>query len=306
MATSVYQTIGDIAQAVLTDAKETTDTIRVNQMIRWLNEGQEKIIMRKKKEWLDKTYYVQTVAPVTSSATVTLNSLQITAQNGSVTLPSYTRNLYVKVSGFEEVLPVSSITGQIIQLSAPFLGTTSTSASIQVFESGLYLNANVKDVYQVTHSYQTNPLQPLGPEEFFALQAKDPARLDYPTHYTVYTDNDSGQPLLKVWPSPSRAITLKINVQEHLTEMTSINDVPQIPAQHRGALLYNYGMYKIYAFHRKDEYAKFYKDEFEVNLMALDAEFSPTADQPTMEILYKKPTRGRFFGRVFDRRLRDT
>jgi hypothetical protein len=305
MANSVYETVGDIAQAVLTDAKETTDTIRVAQMIRWLNEGQEKIIMRKKKEWLDKTYYVQTVASVDSSATVTLNSLQITAQDATITLPSYQRNLYVKVSGFQEILPVSSITGLIIQLSTPFLGTSSTSASIQMFESGVYLNSNVKDVYQVTHAYQTNPLQPLGPQEFFALQAVDPGRLDYPTHYTVYTTNSSDQPLLKLWPSPNRAITLKVDVQEDLAEMTTIASVPQIPAQHRGALLYNYGMWKLYAFHRNDAYAASYKTEFETNMAALDGEFSPTADQPTMAIQYKRPGRGRFFGRTFDRRLRD-
>lgn len=304
MPSSTYQTVGDILSAVFRDTKESSTTLNIQaQCLRWVNEGMEQIHLRKKRAWVDEILRVQTSSAAQRTFSITNGGLVATASSG--TLPSASLDLYFKTSGFNEVYQVSSITGSVVTLANPYLGESNTATGAVVFQGSIVINSEVEKVLQVTHAFQAEPLQQLGPLEFFTLQSRDPARTDYATHFTVYDPTDSGVQRLWLYPAPQKAYTLNMHVQKYIPELTGISDEPRLPIQYRQAL-YHYVIYKMFLWHRNDPQAGAALSNFNTWLAKIDNDFKPTDDYPTLLVNYARPVRRVLYGgKVFDKRLRD-
>lgn len=305
MPTSTYQTVADILSAVFKDAKESSTTLNLSSMgLRWVNEAIEQVMLRKKRPWIDENYQFQTTSKYTpTSLTVTSGGLAVTAVGG--TPPSDSLDLYLKVNGFNEVYKVSDITGYSITLEKPYLGTSSTAATGYIFQGSFVLDAEIETVHQVSHAFNAEPLQALGPLDFFTLQARDPGNTDYPTHWCLFDDTNDGTRRIFMYPAPHTAITLNLQVKKYVPELTSLTDEPRFPIRYR-QILYWYALYKLYSFHRNDSKAGEALTNFNSWMMRIDNDFQASQDTPELRVNYARPRRRILYGKTFDTRYRDS
>lgn len=311
-AVTAFHTVGDIIGAVIRDAKESSTTLGlVDQLIRYCNEGQEQIYLRKKRWFSLGKKYVETVAVFTPSSGLSVASGSVNVTFLSGTAPNSSGNhLYLKVNGNEEVYPITcSATSSLGTLAYGYHGETSTSATGFVYQEGFQLASEIEAVYQVTHGLLHCPLQQLGPEEFYGLTAKDPSMYGTPEFYTVYdveTSAGEWKQSFHYYPSSNEVITLNLFTREQLqAELTLVTDTPSLPFQYRQAL-YHYTMMKLYDFHRNDSQKAFYAQSFQNYLDKIDAEFYPTQDVARLVVKYARPNRRTLYGRYFDSRMRES
>lgn len=301
MATSPYQTLGNIRGAVVNDAKEQSSAALVTQINRWINEGYEQIILRKKRDWLDTQFTVQVNSAVEAVATVTLNSQTVTFETGTTFASGIERQFYN--TGFNEVYNVSSATLNVVTLSNPYKGETNTAANGIVFQPHIILDSSIRHIYQVYHQYSDQPLIEVGPQMMRQIQERDGPQLEYARYCTIFGQNSTGSRRLVIYPYPSAAYTIYIDANTFITPLSGDSSEPIIPMQHR-QILYHFAMYKLFSYHRNDAKAGEYLSNFNTMLAKLDGESRVELDFPKLMVSYPKGKR-RSFVPGFDRRLRD-
>lgn len=307
MATSSYQTVGDIAAAVFRDTKESSNTLGiVDQVIRWCDEAQQQILSSKRRQWLEEQYQYQTIDKFQPTASISVTEASTSVNLGSGSPPAASLALMLKITGWNEVYNVDTISGLIATLSKPYLGETNSSAAGYIFQNSIALDAAIESVYQVRHAFQSSPLQALGPDDFFALQSTEPSRVGYATHYTLYEESDTGIKRMFFYPASDTAYTITVAAKKYVTELTALTQEPQLPLQFRQAI-YWYAKFKMFEWHRNDAQMSLCSQAFNNWLMKINAEFQTTTQYPTLVVRYARPTRGPLFGlRGFDERLRDS
>ena len=306
MPTSTYQTVADILSAMFKNAKESSTTLNLQTMgIQWVNEAIEQVMLRKKRPWIDENYQFQTTAKFTPTTfTVSSGGLAVVAVTTG-TLPATGLDLYLKINGFDEVYNVDSIAGVTATLEKPYLGDSSTAATGFIFQGSFVLDEEIETVHQVSHAYQREPLQALGPLDFFALQARDPSNTDYPTHWCLFDDSTDGTRRIFMYPAPHSAITMNLQVKKYVPEVTLLTDEPRFPIRYRQTLMW-YCLYKLFSFHRNKEKADEAMANFGSWLMRIDNDFQQSQDVPELRVNYARPSRRMLYGRPFDKRYRDS
>lgn len=280
MANSVYKTLGDIRLAVLQDFKESTNSTIVSYVDRWINQGQEEIIFRHKRDFLNQTFTFDMQADVELTGTVTNAGVSITYSSGTLPVSNTLREYSVKVAGHEEVYKVSSYNSSTITLANTYKGTSSTSASITFFQSALYIDEDIRSVHKVYHDYYSMPVENKGPEDLNDIMRVDPANLNYASYWTLYAYNSGySQRRLVVYPYPDVAYTLKMDANRFIPELTNATDEPLIPLQHR-QLLYHYAKRELAKFHGDMTAFQIADADFARWLAGFDGEFMPERDLP--------------------------
>lgn len=301
MATTPYQTLGNIRGAVVNDAKEKSSAALVTQVNRWINEGYEQIILRKKREWLDTQFTIQLNSAVEAVASVTNTSPVVTFVTGSTFASGVELQFYNK--GFNEVYNVQSATLNVVTLSNPYLGEDNTAANGVVYQPHIILDSSIRHIYQVYHQWSDKPLIEVGPQVMRQIQEQSGPQLDYARYCTIFGQNSSGSRRMVIYPYPDTAYTLYIDANTYVTPLSADSDQPIIPMQHR-QILYHFAMYKLFSYHRNDTKAGESLTNFNTMLTKIDGETRAENDFPQIQVSYPKGTR-RSFVPGFDRRLRD-
>lgn len=301
MASSPYQTLGDIREAVIKDAKESTGSTFVALVNRWINEGLEQVVFRKKRDWLDTRYTYQVNAAVEEDCSVVENSVTVTFETGTTFFTGVERQFHSKA--YNEVYDVASSTLNVVTLSKPYLGDSSTSATGVVFQPHILLSDDIRQVYQVYHQHDAQPLVELGPQQMRDLQASSGVQLGFAKYYSIFGES-SGQRRLVLYPYPEEAYTLYIDVNTFATELTSADDEPQLPIQYR-QILYWYGLYKLWLYHRNSEQAANALNNFNSMLARIDGEMRAEIEFPQISNSYVRSRRRTRFKAPFDKRLRE-
>ncbi len=304
MATSVYATFNDLYTAVLTDAKENTASSNVVENVkRWLNQGQEVVNFRKKRSYLDKRFLLSMSGKVESSYTMTEGS-SIAVHTGTATLLSSSLDLGFKISGFEENYEVSSVSGTTVVLTTTYKGNDASAATGVMFQRSIVLDPAISEVYQVWHDYFRQPLTALGPMKMRENQLFYPEQYDYATAWAIFgQDNTVEARRLVLWPYPSVDYTVYLDTNVFVDELVLPTDEPIIPLQYR-QILYWYALAQLWAFHRNTERKDDAINNFNVWLAKLDGLNEVSEDLPRMIIDYRRPSRAPI-GNAFDRRYRE-
>lgn len=305
MATSVYETFGDIYESVINDAKESTTTIAVVTLVkRWINEGYEIVNFRKRREYLDKKFTVTMHGKVESDFTVTEGASSV-VHTGSATLLAGTLELGLKVAGFSEIYEVSSISSNTIYLGQTFKGDSSTQATAVLFERSVLVDASVSEIYDVYHDYYAGPLRNIGPQRMRQQILYSPDQYAKATDWAFQGQSDSTEARrLIVWPYPDEDYTLYYDANIYADELVNASDEPRLPAQHRQAL-YWYALAKLFGtYHRNAQRELVCMETFKGWLAKMDGKDEVSADYPRMVIDYRRPRRW-LRGRAFDSRLRE-
>lgn len=301
MPSTPYQTLGQIRVAVVNDAKEQTSANLVTQINRWINEGYEQVVLRKKREWLDTQFVVQLNSAVQGVASVTQNSQLMTFEAGT-TFPSGVE-LIAYNNGFNEVYNVQSATLNVVTLSNDYLGSDNTAANCVVVQPQLILNSNIRHIYQVYHQWSSQPLTEIGPQQMRELQESGGPQLDYAQYCTIFGQDSTGARRLVIYPYPNSAYTLYIDANTYITPLTADGDEPIMPMQHR-QILYHFAMYKLFSFHRNDPKAAEHLGNFNTMLTKIDGESRAEIEFPQLQVRYRRARRRNFFP-GFDTRLRE-
>ncbi len=304
MANSPYKTLSNIRTAIINDAKEASSTALITQVNRWVNEGYEQVILRKKREWLDKQFVVQMASSTQAVATVTQNSATVTFEAGTVFPTGMNRDLGFYATGFSEIYNVSSASTPTVTLSNNYLGSTNTAANGILYQNAIYLDSSIRHVYQVYTQWSNNPLIDVGPQQFREIQESCGPNLDYPLYCTIFGQDDTtGSRRMLVYPYPNQPYTLYIDANVYVTPLSADSDEPIIPMQHR-QLLYHFGLYKLFSYHRNDAKASEYFNNFNNMLLKIDGEARAELDFPQIRVVYPRGRRSGFIP-TFDKRLRD-
>lgn len=282
MPSSPYQTLGDIRNAVLRDFKESTATQIVSLVDRWINQGQEEVIFRHKRDFLNQTYTFDMQGSVDiGDAVVTSGGVSITYTSTN-TLPTINtlREYSVQVASNEEIYKVSSYTSTSITLANTFKGDSSTSASLVFFQSAFFIDENIRSVHKVYHDYNSSPMMDKGPGDLNDIMRPDPARCDYALFWSLFNHNSSHNlRRLVVYPFPSNDYTLKMDANIFIPELVDTDDEPIIPLQHR-QLLYHYAKRSLAMYHGDQMATQIADADFQRWLAGFDAEFFPARDLP--------------------------
>lgn len=301
MATTPYQNLGNLRVAIVNDAKQVSSAALVTQINRWINEGYEQVILRKKREWLDQKYPYQLNSSVTAVSTVTFNSQTVTCETGTTFASGVELQLYNP--GFEEVYDVSSTTLNVVTLATPYKGDTNTAANCIVVQPHILLSNNIRHIYQVYHQYSNSPLIEVGPQQMREIQERLGPDQDYARYCTIFGQNSSGQRRLVIYPYPLQSYTLYVDANNYITPLSADGDEPVIPMQQR-QILYHFGMYKIFSWARNDAKAAESLNNFNTMLSKIDGEARAELDYPQLQVRYPRGQRPGF-GFGFDKRLRD-
>lgn len=285
MASSPYKTLGNIVSAVCRDFKEATNSIIVGQIQRWSNEAVENWALRRKRDFLNKTFHIQLEAQVSSSYNISSGSVTV-IKTGSATLPLGSANDHkFKNQGFQEVYDVASFTSTTITLASPYKGASNTAASGVFFQSSVFIDESIRSIYRVYHDYFTWPVEQKGAEDFRQAVQVTPDRTDYCSIWTMYgmdLNSGSDQRRMSVFPFPKLNYTLHVDANLYVPQLSNLTDEPPIPLQHR-QLIYWYNMAKMAAYHGDDNAEAKYENNYNVWLNKIDAEFAPEEQYPQIQ-----------------------
>lgn len=304
MPTSPYQTLGQIRSAVINDSKEASTANMVMQVNRWINEGYEQVILRKKRDWLDTSFTVQVASSTQAVCSVTNASQAVTFETASLSAYSTAVEMQFYSNGFNEVYNVSTWNSSTLTLANPYLGTTNSSTSGVFFQPGFFLDSSVRTIYQIYHQWNPRPLIEVGPQEMRFIQERYGPQTDYAIYCTIFGQNSSGQKRVILYPYPQTAYTLYIDANTYITPLSADADEPIIPMQHR-QILYHFGMYKIFSYHRNDAKAGEALQNFNTMLAKLDGESKANQDFPQLQVRYPRGVRRNFTLNTFDTRYRE-
>lgn len=301
-ANSPYKTLSDIRLAIIKDAKESTSTTFVSLVDRWINEGHEQVTLRKKRDWLDKQFVVQMNGDTQATCTVTNGSPTVTFTPGT-TFPSGVE-LQFNSPTYSEVYNVLSTASNVVTLEKPFLGSTNTAASGIVFQPSVILDGDIRAVYQMYTQHRGQPLTDVGPQQMRAIQEAGKVTLDYPQYFTLFGQDADGDRRALVYPYPSEDYTLYIDANTYVPVLSAATDEPVIPMQYR-QILYHYGLYKLFLYHRNDQKAADAYSAFSGMLARIDGEMRAELDFPQIVPVFPRRTRRGFVGKFFDPNMRD-
>lgn len=285
---SPYKTFVDLYKSALIDMKQQTSASMVELSKRWINEGLEQIVMRKKRDYLNKTYRYVIEASVTDGEYLVTNGSTAVVKNGGTTaLPiSSTQEHKFYVLGNDEVYDVASFTSSSITLASAYTGSTNTSANGVFMQSSITLDDNIRTVHKVYHDHVgATILLPKGPEDFQDFVQTNPQYLNYMIYWTLYglsnqsvsTNPDSR--VLKFYPYPDQSYTLNIEANIYMPLLVEDTDEPLMPVQHRQSI-YWYGIMKLGQFLQDQAMIEFGTSNFNSWLDRIDGEFMPAKDQP--------------------------
>lgn len=303
MASSPYQTLGNIRSAVVNDAKEQSSAGMVTQINRWINEGYEQVILRKKREWLDTQFTIQTMSATQAVCTVTNGSQTVTFETATLGAYSSALEMQFYTTGFNEVYNVTSWTGSTVTLSNPFLGETNTSSMGVFVQQAYILNSSIRSIYQIYHQWNSEPLTDIGPQRMRDIQEAYGPYLNYAQYCTIFGQNSSGDRRLVLFPYPFTAYTLYVDANTYVTPLSGDSSEPVIPMQHR-QILYHFALYKLFSYQRNDAKAAEYLANFNTMLSKIDGEARAELDFPQLQVRYHRGKRRTWFG-GFDSRLRE-
>lgn len=283
---SPYKTFSNLYTSILQDFKEQTNTTMVTLAKRWINEAQENVIMRKKRDYLNKTYHYKLEAEVETAFTVTSGSTTVT-KTGTATLPTTsTQEHKFKVEGFSEVYDVSSFTSTTITLASAYAGTTATGVTCHFFQSSILLDTDIRSVHKVYHDRNGGQtLLNKGAEDLRDIIQNDPARQDYAQYWTgfgydnITVTTGSDKKRIIVYPFPTTTYTIHVDANVYIPTMSETTDEPLIPVQYR-QILYWYGIMKLGQFHQDQDMINLGMSNFSEWLNRLDGELMPERDLP--------------------------
>lgn len=285
---SPYKTFVDLYSNVLRDMKEQTSASMVELSKRWINEGLEQVIMRKKRDYLNKTYhYVLEAAVSDGEYVVTQGSTTVTKIGGTTALPiSSTEEHKFFVTGTPEVYDVASFTSSSITLASAFTGSDNTSASGVFMQSAITLSDDIRTVHKVYHDHAgAIILLAKGPEDFQDLVQTNPQYQNWMQYWTLYgisnqsVSTNPDKRILKFYPYPDQTYTVNVEANIYIPLLVNDDDEPLIPVQHR-QILYWYGILKLSQFHQDQAMLEFGTANFNSWLERIDGEFVPNTDKP--------------------------
>lgn len=292
MATdSPYKTFQNIYEAVLLDFKENTSGNIVNLAKRWVNEGQEQVILRKKRDYLNKTFDYVTEAPVESTFSVTEDSTTVTL-TGSATLPTSSVNDHkFQILGSDDVYNVSSIGTSTITLTSGVTRDTSTAVTGILFQTSILLDDTIRSVHKVYHDNGGGfDLFAKGPEDFRGVITGDNTLRDFANFWTLYgydsqsvsSADPADQKKLMLYPYPHKKYTLHVDANIDIPSLINDTDEPLIPIQHR-QILYWYGVSKMALYHQDSAAQQAAERNFNTFLAKIDGSLLPGRDLPQIQ-----------------------
>lgn len=287
MADSPYRYFSSIYTAALRDFKEQTTSTMVDMCKRWINEAQEQVIVRKKRDYLNKTYHYVVQGQTDSTFTVTNGSATVT-KTGTAALPTVGLTDYFafKAQGYDEVYTVSSYTSTTITLASVYTGETSTAASGVFFQTGIDISTDIRSIHKVYHERDGQVLvMSKGPEDFRDLVQRDPSYTGFASYWTLqgYSEQavataDNKRRLL-IYPYAEEDYTIHVDANIFIPQLTNATDEPVIPLQYR-QILYWYAIMKLGQMHQDADMIKFGMSNYNSWLDRLDGEFMPARDLP--------------------------
>ena len=279
---SPYKTLLDIRDAVIIDSKAgaTTNTSLQIQVDRFINQGYQDVIVRRKREFLDDDNFFVTDDNISGDTTVTNGSTTVTFTT-STTLVSTTGYKYkFYAASTDEVYDITSIGTSTVTLASAYAGTTNTATTGNIVQSGLTLAAKVKTVYGLDHDKSRRVVTMRGRSSFDEQSQRSVQRQGKAEIATVSGVNTSAEKILLFYPYADSKYTLKVHVSNYFDELTSSSSEPLIPTEYR-QILYWYALARIYtSVARNVDLFKEAQGQYQNWLGRLDTEIAPAQDEP--------------------------
>lgn len=241
----------DIQDFVMEELKlQRGDTVSRNRIKRDINAIYlHEIVPFKRWYWLNghtsvkhnAYYYAGTVSVTPDSTSATLSVAPTTSK----------ANMLFAVDAFTEIYSVSAHTANTtaLTLNSVYEGTLDSEATYKIWSDTIALPVNFRESVEVYHEFASEPMRPLGLQEFRRMVARNPRQEGRPQYYTIYdfydpstgddeTESDRYR-TMKVWPSISQYnTTIKVDYICDATALDLDGDEPLMPISDRIVIAY--------------------------------------------------------------------
>jgi hypothetical protein len=194
------RTFSDLYTAIMEElGVQSTDTTSKNKVKRILNMFYlEEVVPFSNWSWLRGAINVSAEPYIsTDSVAVVAGSTALTFE----TAPAISRKgHYFAVDGYDEVYRIAQHTANSTAavLEVPYNGTTDSDASYKVWTDRIPLPTEVRETFEVTHNFLSEPLEAVGLQKFREIVAAGPRVEGRPSFYCTNEAKD---------PAPYSTIT---------------------------------------------------------------------------------------------------
>jgi hypothetical protein len=187
------RTFEDIVDAILEELGETrSNTKMLSRIKRDVNAIYiHEVVPYENWTWLKKRFEVQT-EPYFSTGTATCTSNSVTVTLTESPAKSY-KGYYFATDGHSEHYRIAQHTANssTVTLESPYTGSTDDELTFKIWTDNVPLPPDVTQTVEVSHAYQSNPLEARGPQEFERVVAQAP-RASYRPR--IYSTGEKVQP----------------------------------------------------------------------------------------------------------------
>lgn len=187
MAIFQLKTFADIVAAVREElGVQATDTVAVDRIKRDINSAYlNEVVPAERWNWLRKQLDVSTRPSFTTgSASVTKNSVTVTLSE--IPTVSYKGYWFSKKGSIvrHRILAHTANTS-ILTLETPYTDNTSTTSNFLIWSDEVPLPTDCAEIIEVTHDYQTVPVENRGLQEFRRVSTTRPQQEAKPQYYST-------------------------------------------------------------------------------------------------------------------------
>jgi len=300
-------TFKDIQDAVSEELKlDSNDTIEIQRIKRDINLVYQNLVAPYKRwSWLQETTYV-TLQPYLANGTVSVTP-DSTTITFSVAPSTSKKGYFFKLNNFNEIYVIAAHTAgaTTATLSSVYTGALQSAATYKVWTDSAALPAECRETVEVWHQHHSEPLKPVGSQEFRRRVAENPIAEERAVYYNTYdyfdptpntdeTETDRYR-VLRVYPSLSAyQTTLHVDYIKEVTALDDDDDEPLMPLEDRTVLLYG-ALERAWKRFRNPEAAEQSRRDFNEKLAQMAGRVEDGQDTPqiTPNSLYLARKRGR-------------
>lgn len=298
----------DLVAAVVAELKldpnDTNEIVRIKRDINLVY--RDEVVPKRRWKWLmghvairHEAYIADgTVSMTPASATITFSVPPLASVAG----------YQFAVDNYSEIYKIESHTAgsATATLATAYTGALNAAATYKIWTDEVALPTNLRETFEVWHDFSTDPMRPVGLQDFRRQSKSDPRFQARPLYYTTYdyADPSPGDGehesdryrLMLVYPSLSeKTTTLKIDYVKEIGSLDADGDEPVLPIEDRIVLVYG-ALERAWRRARNPEEAANNRALFERKLALMEGRVEDTFDTPQLaprsEYMAKKRSRG--------------
>jgi hypothetical protein len=240
---NAFYEVKDIISAVLKNTghqNPTTETNKRIQVLSYLNNVYQEVILARNWRWLRDMYDFNFNAPYSDGTVSVAEGSNIVTGVGTAFSANLLPRDIIFFGGTSTVYHVKSVESHTsLTLENKFSEETVTDVAYTTATSLYKIPKEVGTIESIMIDSRFQ-LFPMGVEDFRRMQGRDPSSVNVPKFFTIVRNNFSNDDVyIEVWPAPDKRYQVQFDYTYRISKLEDTDDcLPAIPDRFRAVLYY--------------------------------------------------------------------